>query len=396
MGNEAQIGLQIGTAFAQGVAQWKQLQMERQQKRDFEGAVQKYNLRIQEVQQAVPREEEGLLAAYEAQAQRYPGAATEARPTGNVNDKGEAEEEEVLRTPEGDIPLGHVQQLRAKKQQTETALALAQMDALMELQATLPDNPQAKQFVASAYAGIQAKLDIRAKQVAQQLALIEREQAQERIGLERGRLDLERDQFDAAPERAQAAAKLETDEGIRRDTARISAQKAADLEVEGVRAQGKPKAPTEYDKKLGQLAGRAQEALDVIDRLDYDRTGARAGVESLLPNAARSGSRQQLEQAQLQFVNSVLRAESGATITSDEIEKAKRQYFPQVGDSPEVVEQKRQARQTAVDEMRGALGEAPAERKAQPRSPDEVRALFKAGKLSRDDARAMLRTMGRQ
>lgn len=66
---------------------------------------------------------------------------------------------------------------------------------------------------------------------------------------------------------------------------------------------------------------------------------------------------QQLEQAQRDFVNATLRRESGAAISPTEFDSARKQYFPQVGDSPEVIAQKKANRELAV---RGMMVEVPA------------------------------------
>jgi hypothetical protein len=50
-------------------------------------------------------------------------------------------------------------------------------------------------------------------------------------------------------------------------------------------------------------------------------------------------------QAQENFINAVLRVESGAAIGEDEFEKAAKQYFPRIGDSDEVIAQKRHNRE---------------------------------------------------
>lgn len=65
---------------------------------------------------------------------------------------------------------------------------------------------------------------------------------------------------------------------------------------------------------------------------------------------------QQAEQAQRDFVNAILRRESGAAIAPSEFENAKKQYFPQPGDSPEVIKQKAQNRQIAIQGVVRAAG----------------------------------------
>lgn len=75
-------------------------------------------------------------------------------------------------------------------------------------------------------------------------------------------------------------------------------------------------------------------------------------------NWTQSPQQQQVEQAQRDFVNAVLRRESGAAISSSEFDSARKQYFPQPGDSPAVVEQKRRNRQIATTLMLKEVPEA--------------------------------------
>lgn len=65
---------------------------------------------------------------------------------------------------------------------------------------------------------------------------------------------------------------------------------------------------------------------------------------------------QMAEQAQRDFVNAILRRESGAVISPSEFDNAKKQYFPQPGDSPEVIAQKAQNRQIAIEGVMRAAG----------------------------------------
>lgn len=72
-------------------------------------------------------------------------------------------------------------------------------------------------------------------------------------------------------------------------------------------------------------------------------------------NLAASPDRQKSIQAQRDFVNALLRKESGAAISQQEFENAQRQYFPMPGDSAAVIEQKRRNRQVAIEGiMQGA------------------------------------------
>lgn len=64
-------------------------------------------------------------------------------------------------------------------------------------------------------------------------------------------------------------------------------------------------------------------------------------------------------QAQRDFINAVLRNESGAAIASSEFRNAQRQYFPEVGDTPAVLAQKAQNRKVAIAAMKSAAGQDP-------------------------------------
>lgn len=81
-----------------------------------------------------------------------------------------------------------------------------------------------------------------------------------------------------------------------------------------------------------------------------------SGVTGRIATALASPEQQQAEQAQRDYVNATLRRESGAAISDSEFESARRQYFAQPGDSPEVLAQKARNRQLA---MRGILAAVP-------------------------------------
>jgi len=64
-------------------------------------------------------------------------------------------------------------------------------------------------------------------------------------------------------------------------------------------------------------------------------------------------------QSQRDFINAVLRNESGAAIAASEFRNAQRQYFPEVGDTPSVLAQKAQNRKVAIAAMKSAAGQDP-------------------------------------
>lgn len=82
------------------------------------------------------------------------------------------------------------------------------------------------------------------------------------------------------------------------------------------------------------------------------------GIRSMLPDFMQSEEGRLFEQAQRNFVSAVLRKESGAAISPQEYEQEAKKYFPQVGDSEIVIEQKRRAREQAVENLKAEAGAA--------------------------------------
>lgn len=130
---------------------------------------------------------------------------------------------------------------------------------------------------------------------------------------------------------------------------------------DGQPLKGKEKPMTEFQGKAQMFGTRAAEAHNILNALEG--TAARPGlaVKQSLENMPLTGGAlgaignkmlgadsQKIDQAQRNFVNAVLRNESGAAINQSEFDSAKKQYFPQVGDSPEVIKQKRANRESAI------------------------------------------------
>lgn len=87
-------------------------------------------------------------------------------------------------------------------------------------------------------------------------------------------------------------------------------------------------------------AQRLSDADKTIQELGSKFTGFSSYVGAILPNFLKTSERQQYEQAQRNFINAVLRKESGAAISPTEFDSAAKQYFPQPGDSQAVLNQK--------------------------------------------------------
>lgn len=115
------------------------------------------------------------------------------------------------------------------------------------------------------------------------------------------------------------------------------------------------KSPADKPQTQAQLvaqgyAQRATAANATISRLGGQFTDSTA-IGGFLPTILQSGGRQAYEQAKREFVNSVLRPESGAAISPSEFTSASHEYFPQQGDSPAVVQQKAIDRQLKINSL---------------------------------------------
>ncbi len=114
---------------------------------------------------------------------------------------------------------------------------------------------------------------------------------------------------------------------------------------------GKSKRYTEGQSKAGGFAFRLNTAIPILTELE-NKVGfspeALAGQVAenipLLGNLIIGEDRQVYNQAKENFVTAVLRKESGAVISDSEFKREDRKYFPQAGDGPRVIANKRKAR----------------------------------------------------
>ena len=129
------------------------------------------------------------------------------------------------------------------------------------------------------------------------------------------------------------------------------------------------KPPTGEQSNAYVYSNRMESADKILNKLDgkYDPfliSIKTSGTTSLIPggqtlaNKALSASDQQAEQAQRNFINAVLRRESGAVISPSEFENASLQYFPQAGDTSEVKIQKASNRRLAIDDLKRISGKS--------------------------------------
>lgn len=115
---------------------------------------------------------------------------------------------------------------------------------------------------------------------------------------------------------------------------------------------------SESDAILRKLAGKYSPAA-VNARVVADGIP----VAGMVANWLAPEEVQQVEQAQRDFINAILRRESGAAIAPSEFANATKQYFPQPNDKPENLKQKERNRQIAIE---GVFGSVPKERRGVP------------------------------
>lgn len=131
-------------------------------------------------------------------------------------------------------------------------------------------------------------------------------------------------------------------------------------------AQTKKVAPneklTEGMRSTGQYAARMIAAEKLLENTKEQAPGIGEKIAGALgetsANLARSPDRQKALQAQRDWVRAKLRKESGAAIGVDEMNNEILTYFPQIGDSKAVIEQKKLAREQAIQGMIDASGGA--------------------------------------
>lgn len=125
---------------------------------------------------------------------------------------------------------------------------------------------------------------------------------------------------------------------------------------------------------FGMRAAESNKILKDIEKSGTTTTGGirtvTAGVLGAIPlvgenlsesaksalNFTASEAQQKTDQARRNFVTAVLRKESGAAISPSEFANEEKKYFPQIGDSKKVIEQKQAARELAIKALETQAG----------------------------------------
>lgn len=148
----------------------------------------------------------------------------------------------------------------------------------------------------------------------------------------------------------------------------LQKQKTAD-ELKLASAKGAqekaPKAPTADEKSYAVFSVSAKDATDLADKIEsegYDPSTYGASLRSTrIPIVGQLGATSEdkaYDQVKNTFISSVLRKESGASISDPEYQREERRYFPQPGDGPEIRAQKAAERKRKVASMIAAAGGA--------------------------------------
>lgn len=125
-------------------------------------------------------------------------------------------------------------------------------------------------------------------------------------------------------------------------------------------ASTRDQAMTEGQSNAAGFADRMKFNEQPIRAFEKEAASPLARIGGILPREMQSAARQQYDAAKSNWIAANLRKESGAAIGKEEYANADVQYFPQPGDTPATIEQKRQLRAVAEAAMRRSSGHAAA------------------------------------
>ena len=149
--------------------------------------------------------------------------------------------------------------------------------------------------------------------------------------------------------------------------------------VPGIKPLQEPKAPTESQAKAqtfySQMTSASKELQDLQDK-GFDPTSiknqAQVNLAGTPIRAAVSPEAQGARQAQEQWAESFLRIKTGAAATRDEVMRNVATFFPQIGDSQQVIEQKARARKQAEQDVLSMTKPGAVTQQKGPRSKEDI------------------------
>ena len=128
-----------------------------------------------------------------------------------------------------------------------------------------------------------------------------------------------------------------------------------------IQPSGVIKPPTAAQQTVAGYAARIEQANPLIKNLENTISGMNVinfELQSRLPSALQSANFRQFDQAARNFINSVLRRESGAAISSSEFDNARKQYLPVAGDDETTLRQKEVNRRIVFENLKQSAGGA--------------------------------------
>ena len=125
----------------------------------------------------------------------------------------------------------------------------------------------------------------------------------------------------------------------------------------GAAVQGPPKLTETQSKDVG-FYNRGSKIIDRLEQQDQALTDTWSKVGGSVSNYLKSDAYRQAEQTGREFLAVILRKDTGAAVTPQEMEQYSSIYLPQPADDPETLAQKKASRRTALEGIRMGLGPA--------------------------------------
>jgi hypothetical protein len=126
---------------------------------------------------------------------------------------------------------------------------------------------------------------------------------------------------------------------------------------EGGNPVASPKLTEQQSKDVG-FYNRGQKLLPRLEQQDQALTDPASAVGGSISNYLKSDDYRRAEQTGRELLAVILRKDTGAAVTPSEMEQYSSIYLPKPGDDAATIQQKRVARQTAMDGLRMGLGTA--------------------------------------
>lgn len=162
------------------------------------------------------------------------------------------------------------------------------------------------------------------------------------------------------------------------DLERTKAAKQADIE----KMNAEPAKPDQTQAAtFGRRLEQAEKVFSDLSAKKFNRANPETAAQTYLPAMFQSENLRKQDQAERNFVNAVLRRESGAAISKDEFDSAEKQYFPRPGDTPDILAQKQANRAQVKAGLQAAAGKKAWEQIPLITPPEKVSAAPEVGEV---------------